>query len=220
MAHVPGFCRHCGHVFDGRGEISIENSTDITVVGGRTDCPRCGREANLVDGTFSERGAGLELVTGPPLTRAILAQLQEVARQVEAKEITPEEAVTQVETLDPALGRLLRKIPYGTAITILLALITLYVTYEGNRSSDSFQRELLNLLRQQPEAVEILAGRTVDPPRQTQEQAGKGYTQTETVKKVETSRAPSKRRRDVNKARRQELIERRRMFPRRHRSSG
>jgi hypothetical protein len=51
--------------------------------------------ANLVDGTFNTNGDKLEMVSGPPLTKAILEALSLLAERVQNHEITPIEAVAE-----------------------------------------------------------------------------------------------------------------------------
>ncbi|WP_163270462.1 hypothetical protein [Chelativorans alearense] len=215
MASIPGYCPYCGFIFDGSGGIHIENSLNVTVTGSRMTCPNCGQMAFLVDGTFSERGRGLELVSGPPLTRMILDQLQEIARKAQAQEITPEEVIQQAETIDPQLGKILKNVPLASVISIFIALVALYLSYEGNRSSSEFQTKALEILERQAYAVEEVA-RSV---RSSQEQEVH-KTKRNRLAKPKSVKAPpsvknSTRRRDVNKARREALKERRRMFPRR-----
>jgi hypothetical protein len=217
MASVPGYCPHCGHIFDGRGGIHIEGGSNITFIGNSVTCPNCGRMANLVDGTFNERGHGLELVSGPPLTRAILEQLQEIARKARTSEITPEAALKQIEAIDPSLGGLLRRVPYVQLLSVMLSLIALYIAFEGNRSSSEFQNEAINLLRRQTDAVEIIAGRSIQERDSGGETGRDRNAEAETLKKRMALKSPSKRRAEVNKERRDALKRRRLAFPRRYR---
>ncbi len=218
MAAIPGYCTHCGHIFEGQGEIQIEHSFDVTLSDNRMTCPKCGKLARLVDGTFNERGFGLELVAGPPLTRAILDKLQELARKAESQEISPEEIIEQSETIDPKLAGALRSVPLASVASILIALVALYLSYEGNRSSSEFQSEALSILKRQAVAVEDMAESSRQPQEKLEGNLNSKRDRPANPESVTESprvKSPSTRRRDVNKARRKSLKERRRMFPRR-----
>jgi hypothetical protein len=216
MPSIPGYCPHCGAVFDGRGGIHIGNSTGVVTSGNRMTCPRCGRLANLVDGTFNAKDKKLELVSGPPLTRAVIGKLEEIARQAKAHEITAEEAVKQIAEVDPVLGRLISRymVTGLPLLALIVSIIALYLQYQGNIASDEFERKALLLMERQVQATEMLSGSKHQQSDSSVNQKGEGPSEAQANQKSMAVKRPSHRRKDVNAARRKAHIERRRAFPR------
>ncbi|HEY4192469.1 MAG TPA: hypothetical protein VGM46_07465 [Mesorhizobium sp.] len=176
--------------------------------------------AKLVDGVFNTRGGELEMVSGPPISRAILHKLEEIARRAKAHEITPEDAVKQAAEVAPVLGRIMgRFMVLGLPIlTLLIALISLYLQYEGNRSSDEFESDALQLLERQVHAVELLAASANKEPENGVTKKSSGPTKVTPKKKPVVIKTPSKRRKNVNNARRQQHVEHKKSFPGRRRN--
>lgn len=219
MASIPGYCPHCGCIFDGSGGIHIKNSVGVTVSRSRMTCPNCGRMANLVDGTFNERGQGLELVSGPPLTRVVLDQLNELARRAKADQVTPEKIIEEAEAVAPEVARVLRRVPLSNVISIFLALVAIYMAYQDRQDSRAFQQEVLDLLRTPIATVEETVGDNLGPDasspkpdRKPEPSPKQKFAVPPTVPKPK-----SDRRRRVNRQRREELRQRRQNFPKRPR---
>ena len=214
MASIPGYCEHCGAVFDGAGLISITGSSNIRIRGNRTNCPRCGRIARLVDGVFAERGLGLEVQSGPPLTHAIVDQLREISRKVNAREISAAEAALQAESIDPIFGRIYKHfLALGLpSLGILIALIGLYLLFEDRRSSAEFERDLMREMTRQSAAIEQLVS------LEEKDNDGSVYEKRadpaapKTGPKAAAAKPPSDRRAFVKNARREELRRYREMF--------
>ena len=161
MASIPGYCPHCGLVFDGQGGIHVSNSSNITISGSRINCPRCHKMARLVDGTFSERGNGLEIVSAPALTHIVLDQLRKISAQIESGELSPSEAIDEVAKVAPGLAKYVyflmsKGIP---VLPYLISLIALYWQYADHVSSSKFQEEVLKLLSTQTEILEVIKDR-------------------------------------------------------------
>lgn len=219
MASIPGYCPHCGCIFDGTGGIHVENATSVTVSGSRMTCPNCGRMANLVEGTFNERGRGLELVSGPPLTRVILDRLQELARRVEADQITPEQIIEEAEAVAPEVAQVLRRVPLSSVLSIFLSLVALYMAYRDQQDSRAFQEEVLELLRGPAATIESTVNEIPTPHPNVSKPGHKPErpSQQKVAVPPPTPKPKSDRRKRVNKTRRDELKLRRQQFPRRPR---
>lgn len=219
MAGIPAYCTNtaCGAIFVSNA-ISISHSSEITLEGNTTTCPQCRSVARFVDGVFNELGKGLELVSGPPITRAILKQLQAIAEKANSGEITPQEAVQEATKVDPRLGKLFERfLALGmTAFAALFAFLGYQLQqaqYDLQKAdsdaSEQFYEEALEILERQAEALENEKNDERVERERRAPAAEKSDKDTSAVKR------PSKRRAEVNKARRKALRERRRMFPRR-----
>lgn len=242
MAAIPGYCTHCGHIFEGLGGIHIENSFGVTLSGNRMTCPKCGKLARLVDGTFNARVGKLELVAGPPITSAVLEQLYGIFKRTKQGTLTPQQAVTEATEINPAMGKLMAEyLSVGpTTLTALLSLVALYYAHVqtdlqrqnndlareslelqklDSQASGDFYKDALDVLEQQRvlleqqtvEHLHIPDHLDLDADEESHREAP--HTQ-QAQEKPAPQTTPSKRRAKVNKARREALKERRRMFQR------
>jgi hypothetical protein len=210
MPGIPSHCTVCGFVFVSNA-INVENSRDITISGCATDCPKCGGLAKLVDEKFNEMGRGLEIVSAPPLTHAIINSLRELARRTELGEISHVQAIEEAELISPLLGKVMRiflatGIPFLTFFGMLVAL---YLQNEGNKSTETFEKEALKLLARQTQLLENLP-QLDDNTHPSQIDAistasGPKFLETRTTRK-------SARRKHVNKERREQLLQKRLQF--------
>lgn len=215
MASIPIYCTHCGAISDGAGGIHIEGSSRITLIGNTTTCPRCGRPAKFVDGVFNERGNGLEIVSAPPITHAVIDRLRQIAEQARQGEITPEQAIEQVNQIDPRVGTLLERVlllglgAFTAFLTFLMyqtQLDQLDLQKSDSQSSGQFQERVIDLLERQVSALEQENDPKGVKPQRRAPAAEKANGKSPAVKR------PSKRRSDVQKARKKALLERRMAF--------
>ncbi|WP_175544261.1 hypothetical protein [Mesorhizobium sp. YR577] len=226
MPNVPGHCADCDLVFDGAGGIHIENSSNVTIRGTSMTCPQCGRLAKLAEGTFNVHGDQFELVSGPPLTAEILARLRYIGERARAGEITPETAVREAKELDPVLGRLFERFMVlgMPALTALIALVGIYLQHQSiklQKESLELQSQSLELQRQDSRASGDFYRDALQMLDQQTATLGQSIHSTEARKNPMAVRPKSNRRMEVNKKRREELLERRRVIsPRRTRGAG
>ncbi|AMK16919.1 MULTISPECIES: hypothetical protein [Sphingobium] len=141
MAKVPAHCGHCGLQFYSENFIGGSGASGITLKGNRTNCPRCGGWANLADGIFNLHDDQLELVDGPPLTRAMMAQLRLIAEKAKLKAADAEELLAEVAEVSPELAEKIRGrgLPYFVIVLLIIWLIksvNLNVTVDLNRLID------------------------------------------------------------------------------------
>lgn len=214
MASIPGICPHCGHVFDGAGGIRIIGGGNNSFSGNKMRCPKCGKMGNLVDGVFNDKGNGLEIVSAPPLTYAVVERLRQIAREAKQGKITPEVAVQQVEAVDPTLGRYFRTfhdlgIPY---LSLFVAIVTLYLQWSDGLSQDEFQNRVIALAERQTIAAETAANLAKDRP-QSVGSVQRIVSDVEGIATKDISiKEPSQRRKEVRKQRSRALKERREAF--------
>lgn len=210
MAEVPCYCPHCGTIFAATNIIGGGDGYPATVhfVDSRTNCPNCGKWANIVDGEFILADDTLSLRSGPPLSRAIVDQLQRIAERVRDAEITPQQAVEEAAQIDPALGSLFAKyVVFG--LPILLAILTLWQQHQGNVSSSEASAAMLAEMQKQ----------TVLMQQHFDGQNGEARTTPADLRvrpEVSAEKPKSTRRRYVNRARRDALKMRRSQFGNSH----
>lgn len=167
------------------------------------------------------------MISGPPLTRSILEQLQAIAQRAEAGEITPQQAVAEASQIDPRLGGLIERFTLVglSAVAALCALIGLYLQdaqYELQKadseiSADFYDRALklfedqvaLQERAEQARYVERLEQQKID---KRIERKSRAPSMEKIKREAPTFKDLSKRRSDVNKKRRDELKRRRMMF--------
>ncbi len=214
MASIPGYCTHCGTVFEGRGGVHFEGSTNIRMIGNTMTCPGCGRMANMVDGVFNERGEGLEIVSAPPITHAVIDRLRQIAEQTRRGEISPEEAVQQLGDVDPKLAAFFSKfhdmgLPY---LSFFVALVALYLQISGSASEDEYQTRAIQMMERQTIAVETMA-RSHNVHNESRVKGQRERPATEKAnRKLPTIKDPSQRRKHVRDKRAKALKERREAF--------
>lgn len=102
VLHPPAKCGNCGLVFNATG-IAATNSTNITIIGGRHSCPRCGHMANIGDGVYNFMGDRVKLIDGPPATIEMLQALARTVRDSVAAGEAPEKTVERAAEFLPWL---------------------------------------------------------------------------------------------------------------------
>jgi ribosomal protein S27AE len=144
MARVPAFCPHCGHAFSFEGFIGGTGAGAVRLEGNKTICPQCGEMANIVDGTFSLNNDEVDLIEGPPLTHALILQLQKIVQSSKDKHPGAEEILAEVAEISPELAARIRKrgLPALAIILLLIWLIksvSLNIDIDLNRLIDQAQ---------------------------------------------------------------------------------
>lgn len=94
--HTPARCKTCGHLFEAPNLIGGHGGT-VTLKGNITNCPKCGRDAEILDGTYELMDNQLSLVSGPQRTVELLQTLQAIIEQDRAKGVAPEETLKKVQ---------------------------------------------------------------------------------------------------------------------------
>ncbi len=213
MPSIPAYCPHCGYVFDGRGGIHVENVMNIRLSGNRISCPNCGRMANIVDGVFSDRGNGLEMVEGPPISAAVLRQIKEIAERAQRKDISKQQAVREAAAINPLLAGLLERfLVLGfAALSTFVAFLAYQLQNDAfalqvadSRASAAFYSDALDLLSRQA----LLHNSSPLENQQHNDRVkkkGEGKPEAKAHEKPPTVERQSERRKNVNRERRARL---------------
>lgn len=219
MAELPGYCPSCGAVFKLPNIVGGSGTMTVTMTGNAVTCPRCGRLARIGDGTYHVRNNKAEFVDGPPITKAVLAQLEEIARRATAQEISPALAVAEATRIDPRFGKLFERfLALGfTAFAAFLAFLAYQIQEQqydlqktDSVTSTQFYEKALELLDRQASSLEN------EQHNERVKRQRDAPSAQKTPKKPVAIKQPSKRRAEVNRERRAELKRRRMMFgPRR-----
>lgn len=130
MVAIPAYCPSCGHIFEFHNLISVSGGGSIgrlTLENNTVQCPACGSAARLVDGSFSVVESTLKLISGPDITRAMVAQLERIAKRAAAGEITIDEAATQASKINPLWGKLFDRT--GSTLNVITGIVSACLAY-------------------------------------------------------------------------------------------
>jgi hypothetical protein len=165
---VPAHCQSCGLTWQPHGGIFIENSRNVTLRNGSTNCPRCGSTARFLEGTFNVRDDLIEVLSAPDWTREKFRELQGVlnwARLHLADD--PEAVIARVSEVDRRVGGLLqsRLIAGWTRddtwklVMAILAAVAIVVSVMGQRGGLS-EEDVRRIVEQEMEQYDL----PNDPP--------------------------------------------------------
>ena len=76
------------------------------MTGNRTNCPRCGGTANLMDGTFSVEDDKFRILSAPSVTREMLVRLQLLLDEAEAHPSDLDRISKKAEAIHDGFGSL------------------------------------------------------------------------------------------------------------------
>ena len=130
MGSPPAICSQCGLKFATPG-IEINDSTDITFVGGKTRCPKCGAPADIVDGTYDFVGNVISAFRAPGMTRQKVAAARDIAQEASRGEITVNDAIIRLEAISSQLAAAAHassgsRIDWGLLLALLVFLYTIW----------------------------------------------------------------------------------------------
>lgn len=107
-----------------------------------TNCPRCGRHADILDGTYEIRESKLVGLSGPEITLQVAERLRAVAKRARDGEIKAQEIIAEIAGISPELAeKLTSKKSMGVGILILILImifksVTLDIKIDVNRLID------------------------------------------------------------------------------------
>ena len=124
---MPGpavYCQYCGAIFQSRLLSIRPGVSNVTFAGMGEICVNCGMPAQIVDGTFDVSKEGiLSLISGPPLSKAVVEQLGKLLNKVVTGAVSKERLQEEADLIDPELGKIVKVIKsrgLGLATLILL----------------------------------------------------------------------------------------------------
>lgn len=210
MPAFPAYCPNCKSIFPFHGIGVANNATaTITLRGNKTNCPVCGfRQAQISDGIYQANSSAIQVLSAPESTYAIIEALKALAEQAAKGQISTEEAIQKAGDLSPKYAALMEAFAkLGLpGLALLVMIITMYLQYEGNKSSADDLHNILNAVTEQTLLLK---------EQQYEQQIKKKSTAPATHKakqKPSLHKYPSSRRAQVNKERRERLINRRIAF--------
>jgi hypothetical protein len=181
----------------------------ITLKGNKTNCPVCGfREAQISDGIYQANSTAIQVLSAPESTYAIIQALRALAEQAAKGQISREEAIQKAGDISPEYAALMEAFAkLGLpGLALLVTIITVYLQYEGNKSSAEDLHNILNAVTEQTLVLK---------EQHYEQQIQKKSTAPATHKAKQKSplhKNPSSRRAQVNKERRERLINHRMAF--------
>jgi hypothetical protein len=157
MPRVPAHCPKCGSIFPAPVEIGEGAFMSFSNVG--MTCPVCGNPNAVVsEGLYTTANNAVRMLSGPDFSRQTLKIFQEITKQFTDGSISKDEAQRQARSISPQLESLFNKFStFGMpALMLLIALISLYLQYEGNNSSSEDSKRLLDAVLSHPYSVQEL----------------------------------------------------------------
>jgi hypothetical protein len=126
MVGIPARCERCGHVFASPLVQGFGATINFSSVG--TPCPKCGANANIVEGSFHYSQEGeIDGIIAPPLTHKIINELRRITENAKQNMPSEDELLASVQEVSPELAEkispLLKK--KGVAVVIYLILLLL-----------------------------------------------------------------------------------------------
>jgi hypothetical protein len=205
---IPAFCPNCRSIFPVRG-IEIRKGVRVGFWNSKTNCPVCGfEEAAISNGVYGVIDTAVEVLHGSGQTRAMAEALKLLAEQIIAGQISNNDAVKKAEEISPRYASLLDSFSkFGlSGLALLVAIITMYLQFEGNRSSSEDEKKIVNAIVEQTFVLKDIND------KQRIDTKGAAPPDKKSEGKSATANDPSHRRTKVNKDRRDDLKDRRREF--------
>jgi hypothetical protein len=125
MRTIPAFCEKCGIITES-GFGMIGQGATLSFQGCGTSCPRCGGNADILDGAYTNVGETISVVTSSPRTMTWLSQLQAASQAVKAAPGITSDAIDALNVVSPELGALAQSLSdkkFGKAILLAALLV-------------------------------------------------------------------------------------------------
>ncbi len=142
---LPSQCPHCKTIFPSR---NFDFGTARFLAKNNVEtCRECKRDgAKLADGLFDLTGEAARIISGSNLTHAMLAAINEAAKDHANDSIDDDEFIHRLENIDFGLGEIARKISsggsnalawFGIALTIMGNIISYLSLVEAQKTTPS-----------------------------------------------------------------------------------
>jgi hypothetical protein len=208
MTALPAFCPRCKSIFPFRA-IAIGAGAQVGLSNITTNCPACGfGGATVSDGVYRATQDAIELISGPDSTREILQALKTLAERLSSGQIDQAEAQKQAYELSPKFAATFDVfIKLGLpALALLIAMIGVYLQYEGNKSSGDDAKKILEAITEQTFSIKEMKGKGGVKDNSSASPSKKSNIKAAPIK------GPSCRRANVNRERRATLKKYREVF--------
>ncbi len=168
MPEMPAFCLSptCGAVY-GSG-LNFESSR-VTLVGNRSQCPFCGAEAEVPDGVFDFAESAIRVLSAPSHSLQKLSSIETLLLEARTRRASAQDIVSKAERISPeigaALGRLLLPRTPEALYGLIAVLTTIVLAILSMRQSSDLitDDDVLRLRREVIEQV-IQEGAPLQPP--------------------------------------------------------
>jgi hypothetical protein len=153
MAMVPAICDSCGAIFGSESFIGGSGAKDITLIGNKVGpCPNCGGMGSIPDGVYDIQDDTLKVIraagTSPQTLQSLIGLLESLRRG----EASSSQVIDRVEREAPALAPTVRnalgKSDPAKWITLLIAIITLYL--QATAAPPPSADEVADAIREKP----------------------------------------------------------------------
>ncbi len=130
MVEMPAKCTACGYEFGDRsGFAVIGQVSNLSLRGNTTMCPKCGGQANIINGTFNVKSDKIEVVSADKEAVSLLARLNALKEKLEReRDLTAGEAIKVANITGPRAKRsfikLVKRKGLIKVVTISIALLT------------------------------------------------------------------------------------------------
>jgi hypothetical protein len=102
----PAYC-HAHGIFAAVGTVAMSRgATKVTLSNCVTNCPKCGEQARILDGTYTAFEDRLHIILDPSLPKHVRAALLALVQKVTDNNLDLEQARAEAERISPKAGRL------------------------------------------------------------------------------------------------------------------
>jgi|SRR5215213_927371 len=208
MSALPAYCPKCKSIFPARNFIDIGPGSWGKLENILVPCTVCGyADAKISDGIYSATNDAIHILLDPSTSQDMLAALKALAERAQAGKISNEEAEKEAEKISPKYAGLIRKLnPLGpTGWTLLLTIIqTVLAGHQALSPNDT--KKIVDAITQQTITLKDVVN------QQRMEREREGPSSQKAVSKPLAVKDPLKRRKHVNKKRRETMKQRRLEF--------
>ena len=139
MVNLPAVCSRCGPITVQNFWVRAERVNISNVV---VDCPKCGRPANIVDGSYKLGDDLLRAIRAPGVNRGNIEEFRAKVEAVRSGSLPLDDATRAASEINESFGQILKIIGQNyEALGVLLALLMLLTTWYQiwSSSQDSSQ---------------------------------------------------------------------------------
>jgi DNA-directed RNA polymerase subunit RPC12/RpoP len=140
-------CSNCGLSFE-PSAIKIAGGTEITFKGSSTNCPRCGHRAPIKDGTYDFFLDGV-VKSFREVDEDQLRRFREIVQAAAVGGITAEQAEAEANKISSTFGAWLKLAMQWGIPALLVAVLSLYISWLAMESTDRSSAAILRELQLQ-----------------------------------------------------------------------